>query len=314
MRVVSFGELLIDFVALEMGVSVGDASGFIKAPGGAPANVAVAVARLGYDSSFMGQVGDDPFGKHLAEILEAESVNIDGLTFSSEARTALAFVSNTDDGDRSFMFYRNPSADMLMTPEDVNTDVIDDSDIFHFGSISMIHEPSKSATLKAVQYALDKGKFVSYDPNLRLPLWENAEVAKAGLLEGFEYANFVKISADEVEFLTGGKDINPLWRDRIEMICVTHGHNGAVIYLKDGTTLQHNGYTVRAIDTTGAGDSFVAGMLIGILEHPDDYQAHLADILDFANGVGALTTRQKGAIPSLPSMEQVKNFIATHKS
>jgi len=212
------------------------------------------------------------------------------------------------------MFYRNPSADMLMTPEDVNTDVIDDSDIFHFGSISMIHEPSKSATLKAVQYALDKGKFVSYDPNLRLPLWENAEVAKAGLLEGFEYANFVKISADEVEFLTGGKDINPLWRDRIEMICVTHGHNGAVIYLKDGTTLQHNGYTVRAIDTTGAGDSFVAGMLIGILEHPDDYQAHLADILDFANGVGALTTRQKGAIPSLPSMEQVKNFIATHKS
>ena len=314
MRVVSFGELLIDFVALEMGVTVGDASGFIKAPGGAPANVAVAVARLGFDSAFMGQVGDDPFGKHLAEILEAESVNIDGLTFSSEARTALAFVSNTDDGDRSFMFYRHPSADMLMTPDDVNTAVIDDSDIFHFGSVSMIHEPSKSATLKAVQYALDKGKFVSYDPNLRLPLWDNAELAKAGLLEGFDYANFVKVSEEEVQFLTGSNDISSLWRDRIEMICVTRGHNGAVIYLKDGTSIEHNGYAVRATDTTGAGDAFVAGILIGILEHPTDYKAHLVDILDFANGIGALTTRQKGAIPSLPSMEQVKIFIASHKS
>jgi len=314
MRVVSFGELLIDFVALEMGVTVGDASGFIKAPGGAPANVAVAVARLGYESAFMGQVGDDPFGNHLAEILEAESVNIDGLTFSSEARTALAFVSNTDDGDRSFMFYRHPSADMLMTPDDVNTDVIDASDIFHFGSITMIHEPSKSATLKAVQHALDAGKFVSYDPNLRLPLWENAELAKAGMLDGFDYANFVKISEEELEFLTGGKDVTPLWRDRMEMICITYGHNGAVIHLKDGTTFTHRGYNVRATDTTGAGDSFVAGMLTGILEHPDDYKAHLSSILEFANAIGALTTRQKGAIPSLPSMEQVKTFIASHKS
>ncbi len=314
MRVVSFGELLIDFVALEMGVTVGDASGFVKAPGGAPANVAVAVARLGYESAFMGQVGDDPFGSHLAEILDAESVNIDGLTYSSEARTALAFVSNTEDGDRSFMFYRHPSADMLMTPDDVNTDVIDDSDIFHFGSITMINEPSKSATLKAVQYALDAGKFVSYDPNLRLPLWGSAELAKAGMLEGFDYANFVKISEEELEFLTGGKDVTPLWRDNIEMICITYGHNGAEIHLKDGTMVKHGGYTVRAVDTTGAGDSFVAGILTSILEHPDDYKSHLPEILEFANGVGALTTRQKGAIPSLPSMEQVKTFIATHKS
>jgi fructokinase len=314
MRVISFGELLIDFVALEMGVTVGDASGFIKAPGGAPANVAVAVARLGYNSAFMGQVGDDPFGNHLAEILEAESVNIDGLTFSKTARTALAFVSNTEDGDRSFMFYRHPSADMLMTPDDIKTDVIDNSDIFHFGSVTMIHEPSKSATLKAVQYALDAGKFVSYDPNLRLPLWDNADAAKSGMLAGFEYANFVKISDEELTFLTGGDDVAPLWRDHIEMICVTYGHKGAIIHLKDGTQIKHEGYAVRATDTTGAGDSFVAGILIGILEHPDDYQAHLADILDFANGIGALTTKQKGAIPSLPSMEQVKAFIATRKS
>lgn len=313
MRVVSFGELLIDFVSLEMGVTVGDASGFVKAPGGAPANVAVAVARLGYDSAFMGQVGDDPFGQHLADILDAESVNIDGLTFSETARTALAFVSNNDDGDRSFMFYRHPSADMLMTPDDVKTEVIDGSDIFHFGSITMIHEPSKSATFKAVQHALDNDKFVSYDPNLRLPLWENEEDAKAGMLGGFDYANLVKISEEELEFLTGGTNVAPLWRDSIEMICVTYGHKGAIIHLKDGTQIKHDGYAVRATDTTGAGDAFVAGILIGILDHWGDYQAHLADILDFANGVGALTTKQKGAIPSLPPMEQVQAFIASRQ-
>jgi len=314
MRIVSFGELLIDFVALEMGVTVGDASGFVKAPGGAPANVAVAVARLGYDSAFMGQVGDDPFGHHLAEILAAESVNIDGLSFSQEARTALAFVSNTEDGDRSFMFYRHPSADMLMTADDVNTQVIDDSEVFHFGSITMIHEPSKSATLKAVEHAVSAGKFISYDPNLRLPLWENEEAAKVGMLAGFEHANFVKISDEELIFLTGGADVTPLWRDQMEMLCVTYGFNGAVIHLKDGTTIEHRGYKVRATDTTGAGDSFVAGMLTGILDHREDYIDHLPDILDFANGIGALTTRQKGAIPSLPSMEQVKTFLAERKS
>ena len=147
MSVLSFGELLIDFVALEMGVTVGDASGFIKAPGGAPANVAAAVARLGYQSAFMGQVGDDPFGRHLADVLAGAGVNIEGLTFSQEARTALAFVSNTADGDRSFMFYRHPSADMLMRPEDVKVSVIDAGDVFHYGSITLIHEPARSASV-----------------------------------------------------------------------------------------------------------------------------------------------------------------------
>ncbi len=312
MTIVSFGEMLIDFVALETGVTVGDASGFVKAPGGAPANVAVAVARLGYNSAFMGQVGDDPFGRHLAAILSAESVNIDGLRFSDKARTALAFVSLQDDGDRSFIGYRHPSADMLMTPEDVVTDVIDAGSIFHFGSITLIGEPSKSATLKAVNYARDKGKFISYDPNLRLPLWESEAAAKAGMLEGFEYANLVKISDEELEFLTGRHDVTPLWRDNLELICVTHGFKGATLYLKNGRTFNHAGFAVRAIDTTGAGDAFVAGMLTGILNHKDDYKNHLPDILQFANGVGALATQQKGAIPALPSHVQVANFIASH--
>ncbi len=308
MSVLCFGELLIDFVALEMGVTVGDASGFVKAPGGAPANVAAAVARLGYPSAFMGQVGDDPFGRYLAGVLAAENVDIRGLTYSSEARTALAFVSNTADGDRSFMFYRHPSADMLMQPADVDTALIDACDVFHHGSITFIREPAASALRLALEHAQSRGKFISYDPNLRLPLWDSAEAARAGMLSGLETANLLKISDEELEFLTGGADISPLWRDSMEMICVTYGAKGAVVHLKDGTRVEHGGYAVQATDTTGAGDAFVAAMLIGILENRGSWRARLPRILDFANAVGALTCLQKGAIPSLPTMAAARAF------
>ena len=314
MSVLSFGELLIDFVALEMGVTVGDASGFVKAPGGAPANVAAAVARLGYPSAFMGQVGDDPFGRYLAGVLAAQNVDIRGLTYSSEARTALAFVSNTEDGDRSFMFYRHPSADMLMKPADVDTALIDACSVFHHGSITFIREPAASALRLTLEHAQSRGKFISYDPNLRLPLWDSAEAAKAGMLSGLETANLLKISDEELEFLTGGADVSPLWREPMEMICVTYGAKGAVAHLKDGTRLEHDGYAVKATDTTGAGDAFVAAMLIGILENRDDWRARLPEILDFANAVGALTCRQKGAIPSLPTMAAARAFQSERPS
>ncbi len=308
MSVLSFGELLIDFVALEMGVTVGDASGFVKAPGGAPANVAAAVARLGYPSAFMGQVGADPFGRHLAAVLAAENVNIDGLGFSEAARTALAFVSNTADGDRSFMFYRHPSADMLMTPADVDTTVIDACAAFHYGSITLIHEPAASALIMALEHAVAADKFISYDPNLRLPLWESEAAAKAGMISGLEYANLLKISEEELEFLTDGDDVAPLWRDRMELICVTYGAKGAVLHLRDGAQIEHGGYPVAAIDTTGAGDAFVAAMLVGLLENRVDYRDRLPEILDFANAVGALTCLGKGAIPSLPTQAQARAF------
>ena len=313
MSILSFGELLIDFVALEMGVTVGDASGFVKAPGGAPANVAAAVARLGYPSAFMGQVGDDPFGRHLADVLAAENVNIDGLTFSREARTALAFVSNTADGDRSFMFYRHPSADMLMKPDDVDTAIIDRCNIFHYGSITLIHEPARSALLMALDQAVAGDKFISYDPNLRLPLWESAAAAKAGLRSGLDFANLLKISEEELTFLTDDDDVASLWRDRMELICVTYGAKGAIIYRRDGTRIAHDGYAVRAIDTTGAGDAFVAAILIGVAENRGDYQQRLPELLDFANAVGALTCVRKGAIPSLPTMAEAREFLAERR-
>lgn len=308
MSVVCLGELLIDFVAMQHGVSVGDAYAFQKAPGGAPANVAVAVSRLGQESTFLGQVGDDPFGHFLAEVLESEGVDISGLRYSTEARTALAFVSLTEEGERSFVFYRNPSADMLYKTNDVALEVLKDRKIFHFGSITLIDEPSRSATLMAAKAAHTAGMLISYDPNLRRSLWASDQAAHEGMLIGLNFAHILKVSEDEVEFLTGGHDIAPLWREEMQIIAVTRGSKGATIHTRKGK-LDVPGYSVRTMDTTGAGDGFVAGLLVGILEHWGDYISHMEPIVRFANAVGALTTTQLGAIPSLPSRIAVDKFI-----
>lgn len=315
MTVVCMGELLIDFVALETGVSVGEASGFQKAPGGAPANVAVAVKRLGLDSAFIGMVGNDPFGEYLAQVLKDNGVDTTGLKFTDEARTALAFVSLRADGERSFVFYRHPSADVLMTPDDVEYSLINRAQAFHFGSISLISEPSRSATLAAAAYALERGALVSYDPNLRRALWSSDEAARDGMMLGFDYASIVKISEDELEFLTGG-DVYALWKQYTRLIVVTMGKDGARAYTRDGTFMLAEGQGVKTVDTTGAGDSFTAALLYKLLTSNNldillDDATKLGDILHFANTVGALTTTKRGAIPALPSLEQVEELLHT---
>jgi fructokinase len=312
MSIVAFGELLIDFVSTEVGVSVGDAPAFIKAPGGAPANVAVAVRRLGHPAAFVGQVGDDPFGRYLAGVLRTEGVDTAGLKFTDKARTALAFVSLRADGERSFSFYRHPSADMLLRPEDVNLDVFAGKRVFHFGSISMINEPVRSATLYAASNAAAQGMLISYDPNLRLALWDSADAARDGMLTGLNYAQIVKVSDEELLFLTGGTSITPLWRDGIQIIVVSRGANGATVYTRK-EQIDVPGYAVKAVDTTGAGDSFVAGLLVGILENWEGYLGKLHPIVQFANAVGALTTTQKGAIPALPLRAAVEGFVKSPK-
>jgi len=308
MSVVSMGELLIDFVALEHGVSVGEASGFKKAPGGAPANVAVAVARLGHPSAFLGQVGNDPFGHHLANVLAKEGVDISGLRYSDEARTALAFVSLTADGDRSFSFYRNPSADMLMRPDQVAIEVLKGKKIFHFGSVTLIDDPSRSATLMAAKAAYSNGMLISYDPNLRLALWPSADAAREGMMTGLNFAHIVKISEEEVEFLTGGQDITPLWREETQIIAVTAGAKGSTIYTRKNR-YHVPGFAVKTLDTTGAGDGFMAGMLVGVLENWGNHLALTEQIARFANAVGALATTQLGAIPALPKRDIVDAFL-----
>jgi len=301
------GELLIDFVANESGVTVGDASGFVKKPGGAPANVAVAVKKLGHPCAFITQVGDDPFGHYLAGVLADEGVDVSGISYSTQARTTLAFVSLGPGGERDFMFYRHPAADMLMTVADIKLALLDDAKIFHFGSITLIHEPSRSATLAAAQAALDKGLTISYDPNLRLPLWQSEAAAREGMLLGFDYADIVKISDVELAFLGG--DLNALWRDRTRLILVTEGEKGAAAHTRKGS-VQMDGFSVESVDTTGAGDAFVAGMLVGVLEQPDYTNLDaLRGMLRLANAAGAIATTHKGAIPSLPTRTEAEAFL-----
>lgn len=315
MRIACMGELLIDFVALESGVSVGRASGFEKKPGGAPANVAVAVKRLGSESAFLGQVGDDPFGHYLADVLKNEGVDVSGLRFSQEARTMLAFVSLAAGGERSFNFYRHPSADMLMTPDDVAKDVIESSDLFHFGSITMISSPAKEATLAAAEHAKNSGKLISYDPNLRLALWESEEVARAGMRLGLDYAHIVKISEEEMDtVLNEGETIEELFVTfpQIKLVLLTHGADGSTVYTPKGKIARIAGFKVNSVDTTGAGDSFMAGILVGVLEQIGDSgdfnQLDYKKLLRFANASGALATIGRGAIPSLPTRKVVEDF------
>src|SRR5258708_5261325 len=313
--VVSLGELLIDFVPTTAGVALTEAEAFIMAPGGAPANVAVGLARLGVSSGFMGQVGDDAFGHFLAQTLRDNGVDTAALRFSPEARTALAFVSLKADGERDFMFYRHPSADMLYRPEAIDADYVVGAKVFHFGSISLIAEPARGATLRAVGIAREAGRIVSYDPNLRLPLWPDAEVARASIKLGWSLAHVIKVSEEELFFLSGTDNIvkaaRQLWHSDLRLLTVTRGPLGCV-YVTPKFSGEVPGYQVEAVDTTGAGDAFTAGLLKGLIDHPEgpDVEATLHQLCRYANATGALTTTRRGAIPILPTAQQVTTFLA----
>ncbi|XP_047317280.1 probable fructokinase-4 [Impatiens glandulifera] len=313
--IVCFGEMLIDFVPTVSGVSLAEAPGFLKAPGGAPANVAIAVARLGGKAAFVGKLGDDEFGQMLAGILKENGVNGDGILFDKGARTALAFVTLRDDGEREFMFYRNPSADMLLTAEELNLDLIRSAKVFHYGSISLIVEPCRSAHMKAMEVAKDAGALLSYDPNLRLPLWPSPAEAREQIMSIWEKAEVIKVSDVELEFLTGSDKIDDesalsLWHDNLKLLLVTLGEKGCRYYTK-GFRGSVDGFNVNAVDTTGAGDSFVGALLCKLVDDPSvlEEEGKLVKVLKFANACGAITTTKKGAIPALPTESDVLSLI-----
>ncbi|CAA3013350.1 fructokinase-2 [Olea europaea var. sylvestris] len=317
--IVSFGEMLIDFVPTVSGVSLAEAPGFLKAPGGAPANVAIAVARLGGKAAFIGKLGEDEFGHMLAGILKENGVSADGIPFDKGARTALAFVTLRADGDREFMFYRNPSADMLLTPDELNLELIRSAKVFHYGSISLIVEPCRSAHLKAMEVAKDAGALLSYDPNLRLPLWPSADEARTQIMNIWDKADVIKISDVELEFLTGNNKIDDasamsLWHDNLKLLLVTLGENGCRYYTKNfhGSV---DAFHVKAVDTTGAGDSFVGALLCKIVNDHDIIQdeLRLKEVLKFACACGAITTTKKGAIPALPTEKEVLALLKEGK-
>lgn len=326
--VVAIGELLVDFVSTQAGVSVKDAPAFVKAPGGAPANVAVGVRRLGGTSAFIGKVGDDPFGNFLVETLDREGVVTSGIKRDALARTALAFVSLDDNGERSFAFFRNPSADMLLRADEINHSLISVCGVLQHGSISLIQEPSRSATLCAIRTAKESGALICYDPNLRLPLWPNDDEARKAIISAMPTADLVKIADDELLFITDTSSVSEALSvlrtamGRPRPVVVTMGARGCLLNIGD-INVEVEGFEVDAIDTTGAGDSFVSALLIGLMHavrtcgDTSDRELPLkaiavADwkaILTFANAAAALCTLGKGAIPSLPALQDVMRFL-----
>jgi fructokinase len=313
--VLCFGDLLIDFVPTTSGLPLAEVETFRRAPGGAAANVAVGLARLGRRSAFMGKVGDDVFGHLLAETLRDEGVDTAPLRFDARARTALAFVSLKADGERDFLFYRHPSADMLFVPDEVDGAAITAAPVFHFDSISLAAPGPRETALFAADQARSAGKLVSFDANLRLPLWASADEARAGIRDGLARATIAKFSDDELDFMTGSRGVaamrRELWHDGLRLMVLSVGKAGSIL-LTPGGELQVPTFRVEAVDTTGAGDGFVAGLLAGLIDDLDrlDDPDFLYQAGRFANAVGALTTTARGAIPALPRRDQVEALLA----
>lgn|SRR5690606_8869281 len=309
--VISLGEALIDFIPLDQ-----DNMEFLKSPGGAPANVAVGVARLGAKSTFIGKVGDDVLGNFLKQTLDDYQVQTETLYLSKEVRTGLTFVTLSEEGEREFSFYIEKSADRFLTPEEIPATLFAEHNVFHFGSISLIDEPAESATKKALQLAKEKGLIVSYDPNLRPMLWKDLDTANQKITSVLIEADVVKISEVELEFITGETEIErgveKLAQYNIPLLVITLGKDGVYAFYK-GQSIFVEARKVKSVDTTGAGDAFVSGLLYQFSERAKkltDYSLEeIEEIATFASVSGALAVSQKGAMTALPTLEQVRAFL-----
>lgn len=317
----SIGEVLIDFIPLQKGIALKDVISFERVPGGAPANVAAAVAIFGGNASLISKLGEDAFADFLLEQLASYGVNIDKISRTKDANTGLAFVSLCDNGERDFSFYRNPSADLLLTDTEIDENWFSQGDILHFCSVDLVESPMKQAHVKAIQLAKARGGIISFDPNVRLPLWNSTQECRNTILEFIPKAHIVKVSDEELEFITGIADeqkaIESLFIGDVKVIIFTKGSLGAEIYVLNNK-YSSMGYTVQVTDTTGAGDAFIGGFLYQLLNKNvnkqnlvDIVKDYHKDILAFANASGALTTTGKGAISSIPSKEEILLLIGS---
>lgn len=309
--VISLGEALIDFIPLDE-----ENMTYQKSPGGAPANVAVALAKLGAKSSFLGKVGNDVLGEFMRDTLKAHGVNVTHMSSTDEIRTGVVFVTLDKTGERNFSFYIDPSADRFLSKDELDPSLFTENRVLHFGSISMISEPSHSATKEAVRLAKENGMIVSYDPNLRLGLWPTEEQARETILSMLAEADVVKISEEELEFLTGEKEldagITKLESYHLPVLLVTCGHLGSYIHTK-GQTVHVPAMKVQTVDTTGAGDAFVSGILYQLNEENGSVAELSLDrwkeIVRFASVSGALAASTRGAMTALPTLEEVKKQL-----
>ena len=314
--VTALGELLIDFT--ENGTSAQGNPILEVNPGGAPCHVLAMLQKLGKQTAFIGKVGDDMFGRQLTEAVSSVGVDTRALLVDKEVHTTLAFVHTYPDGDRDFSFYRNPGADMMLTKDDVDEDLIRSSRIFHFGTLSSTHEGVREATRYAIEVAREAGDLISFDPNLRPPLWSSLDDAKREIEYGLGKCDILKISDNEVEFLFGTTDYDlgaKLLKEKynIPLILITLGPNGSRAYYKDMRVEVAPFLQEKTIETTGAGDTFCASSLNYILEHGLDNltEENLTELLTFANAAASLITTKKGALKVMPEKEEVLAFIAS---
>lgn len=311
--VIALGELLIDFTM--NGQSEQGNNMFEACPGGAPCNVLALLNKMGKKTAFIGKVGKDQFGTLLRDTITEAGIDASNLMVDENVNTTLAFVHTFPDGDREFSFYRNPGADMMLTADEVNPEVVKDTKVFHFGTLSMTHEGVREATKKAVETAKANGCLVSFDPNLRPPLWSSLDLAKEQMEYGFGKCDILKISDNEIQFVSGKKDYDEgiaylQETYNIPLILLTMGKDGSRAYHK-GMRVERPGFSVKAIETTGAGDTFCGSSLNYLVDHDFENltEEQLGEMLTFANAAAALVTTKKGAIKAMPVKEEVLELI-----
>ena len=308
--VTALGEILIDFTPC--GKSAAGQRLFEQNPGGAPANVLTCLSKFGKKTAFIGKVGADMHGQFLTSVLEDNQICTDGVIADDSVFTTLAFVALSDSGERSFSFARKPGADTCLTQEELKEELIRDSKIFHLGSLSLTAEPAKGTSFKALEIAKESGCIVSYDPNYRAPLWDSKEAAIEGMRSVISYVDVMKISDEETELLTGNKEpkdaAEALIAQGVSVVAVTLGADGALVCTKEGQTIVP-GYKANMVDTTGAGDSFWGGFLYQLVEsgkRPEEVTLEeAASFAKFGNAVASLCVEKRGAIPAMPTLEDV---------
>lgn len=314
-KLVAIGEALIDFIPEESQKALKDVCGFRPAVGGAPANVCGAFCRLGGEADMITQLGEDPFGDKIEEEFKKYGIGTRHVLRTAKANTSLAFVALKEDGNREFSFYRKPGADMLMMPEVVEKEWFHDTFALHFCSVSLGEFPMKAAHGKAIEYAKEAGAIISFDPNIRLALWDNKDDLKNAVLEFLPKADIVKISDEELEFITGKKTIEDgleqLFTGNVQMVIYTKGADGAECYTRKNSA-KAAGCRVKAVDTTGAGDAFIGSFLYQLAADGvtagnlcDITPEKLVQYMDFSNRYCAISVQKPGAIASYPTMLQM---------
>ena len=312
--VTALGEILIDFTPC--GTSPAGQRVFEQNPGGAPANVLACLNKCGKKTAFIGKVGDDMHGQFLVDVLKNSGIGTEGVIVDSSVFTTLAFVDLSDSGERSFSFARKPGADTCLTKDELKEDLIRDSKVFHIGSLSLTAEPAKGTTFKALEIAKEAGCILSYDPNYRAPLWDSKEAAIEGMRSVVSYMDVMKISDEETALLTDIVEpegaAKALVAQGVSVVAVTLGADGALVCTKDGSTVVP-GFKANMVDTTGAGDSFWGGFLNCLLEsgkRPDELTLdEVATFAKYGNAVASLCVEKRGAIPAMPTVEEVEERL-----